>query len=271
VIEVDRTVNATGLVSLADQQVGVGLHLAGQRVTLRMEGPLMAVLGHDGTLLRTLACPIPADRRYRLRGAHRARSGLNVVRPRAGALRALHVDPRHGTGVDWHQSGNPGVKRLPRPARSWRRSSMTDVPPDAADRARALFGDFAEGRWEQTRGEFHENMRGPVDAGRIAHGWAHAASSVGGFERIGEPSARQFGDYTVVEVPLTFEAGKGLGRVALDHEGKVAGLSLQCPHRSRLDPRPVRVFVHGIPGVTDLITPRRPRHARQPPGPGSNP
>src|SRR6266568_5588394 len=74
VIEVDRTVNATGLVSLADQQVGVGLPLAGQRVTLRMEGPLMAVLSHDGTLLRTLACPIPADRRYRLRGARHARS-----------------------------------------------------------------------------------------------------------------------------------------------------------------------------------------------------
>jgi transposase InsO family protein len=74
VIEVDRTVNATGLISLADQQVGVGSPLAGQRVTLRMEGPLMAVLGHDGTLLRTVACPIPADRRYRLRGARRARS-----------------------------------------------------------------------------------------------------------------------------------------------------------------------------------------------------
>jgi Integrase core domain len=74
VIEVDRTVNATGGVSLADQQIGVGLALAGQRVTLRMEGPLMAVLGHDGTLLRTLACPIQPDRRYRLRGARRGRS-----------------------------------------------------------------------------------------------------------------------------------------------------------------------------------------------------
>src|SRR5215471_18078315 len=51
-----------------------GLHLAGQRITLRMEGPLMAVLGHDRTLLRTLACPVPADRRSRLRGARRARS-----------------------------------------------------------------------------------------------------------------------------------------------------------------------------------------------------
>ena len=74
VIEVDRTVNATGGVSLADQQVGVGSPLAGQRVTMRMEGPLMAVLAHDGTLLRTMACPIPANRRSRLRGVRRARS-----------------------------------------------------------------------------------------------------------------------------------------------------------------------------------------------------
>jgi transposase InsO family protein len=74
VIEVDRTVNATGGVSLGGQQAGVGLPLTGQRVTLRMEGPLMAVIGHDGSLLRTLACPIPADRRYRLRGARRGRS-----------------------------------------------------------------------------------------------------------------------------------------------------------------------------------------------------
>ena len=55
VIEVDRTVNASGL---ADQQVGVGSPLAGQRVTLRMEGPLMAVLGHDGrSCAPWLPCP----------------------------------------------------------------------------------------------------------------------------------------------------------------------------------------------------------------------
>ena len=81
VIEADRTVNATGLISLGDQQVSIGLQLAGQRVTLRMEGPLMAVLSHDGTLLRTLACPVPVDRRPRLRGARRARSQP----PRPGA------------------------------------------------------------------------------------------------------------------------------------------------------------------------------------------
>jgi hypothetical protein len=74
VIEVDRTVNATGLIGLADGQISIGFQLAGQRVTLRMEGPLMAVLDSDGTLLRTMACPIPAERHPRLRGARRGRS-----------------------------------------------------------------------------------------------------------------------------------------------------------------------------------------------------
>jgi transposase InsO family protein len=74
VIEVDRTVNASGVIGLAKGQVSVGFQLAGQRVTLRMEGPLMAVIGSDGSLLRTMACPIPGDRRYRLRGARRGRA-----------------------------------------------------------------------------------------------------------------------------------------------------------------------------------------------------
>lgn len=149
---------------------------------------------------------------------------------------------------------------------------MPNVPPDAIDRARALFGDFTEGRWEQARGKLHQDMRGHVDVvGRIAHGWAHTASHAGGFERVGEPSARQFGDYTLVELPLTFKAGEGLGRVALDQEGKVAGLSVQYPRRHRLDPRPVRILARGIPGVRDLITVGRPRHARRLPRPVSNP
>ena len=149
---------------------------------------------------------------------------------------------------------------------------MPDVPPDAIDRAQALFGDLTEGRWEQAREKLHQDMAGHVDViGLIAHGWAHPASPAGGVERVGEPSARQFGDYTVVELPLTFNAGEGLGRVALDQEGKVAGLSVQCPRRHRLDPRPVRILVHGIPGVRDLITLGRPRHGRRLPRPASNP
>jgi hypothetical protein len=62
-IEVDRIVSGVGLVGLAGTQLNVGYELAGQRVTLRMEGTQMAVISHDGRLVRTMPCPVrPADR-----------------------------------------------------------------------------------------------------------------------------------------------------------------------------------------------------------------
>ena len=73
-IEVDRVVNGVGLAGLAGKQVNVGYELAGQRVTLRMDGTQMAVFSHDGELLRTMACPVPPADRRQLRGARRARS-----------------------------------------------------------------------------------------------------------------------------------------------------------------------------------------------------
>src|SRR5262249_62318898 len=104
----DGTVTAPGGRRRGDQRVGVGPPLAGQGVTLGMEGPLMAVLGPDGTLLRTLACPIPADRRYRLRGARRARSlppqpGGPITVQRRGAA------PGGGAGPP-AQNPPPGVR-----------------------------------------------------------------------------------------------------------------------------------------------------------------
>ena len=71
-VEVERMVNATGLVSLAGGQLNVGFELAGQRVTLRLDGTQMAVISHDGTLLRSMPCPVPPRDRPRLRGARRA-------------------------------------------------------------------------------------------------------------------------------------------------------------------------------------------------------
>ena len=68
VIEVDRTVNASGNVSLGDRIISAGLPLAGQRVTLRLDGPVVHVLA-AGVLARTVACPVPPEARPRLRGA----------------------------------------------------------------------------------------------------------------------------------------------------------------------------------------------------------
>jgi hypothetical protein len=41
-------------------RVSVGFELAGQRVTLRMDSTQMGFISHDGTLLRTVHCPVPA-------------------------------------------------------------------------------------------------------------------------------------------------------------------------------------------------------------------
>jgi hypothetical protein len=65
-------VNACGLAGLAGAQVNVGYEPAGQRVILRMDGTQMAVISQDGTLLRTMPCPVPLADRSRLRGARRA-------------------------------------------------------------------------------------------------------------------------------------------------------------------------------------------------------
>jgi hypothetical protein len=74
VIEIERTVSASGNVSVGDHTIGAGVPLAGQRVTLRLEGPLAHILA-NGTLVRTVACPVPETSRSRLRGARAGAAG----------------------------------------------------------------------------------------------------------------------------------------------------------------------------------------------------
>ena len=105
VIEVDRTVNASGTVGLATDQVSVGSPLAGQRVTLRMEGPLMAVIGSDGSLLRTMACPIPA--RAPLPAARRPHAAGPSRHHRAGP------SPSSGGSLAGARSWSPARRSTP--------------------------------------------------------------------------------------------------------------------------------------------------------------
>ena len=58
-IEVDRLVNACGQVGLAGVQHPIGYHLAGQRVTVRLDRGVMQILDRDRTLLRSLPNPLP--------------------------------------------------------------------------------------------------------------------------------------------------------------------------------------------------------------------
>ena len=68
VIEVERTVSASGNISVGDRVIGAGLPLAGQRVTIRLDGPVAHILS-GCTVVRTVACPVPQPARAQLRGA----------------------------------------------------------------------------------------------------------------------------------------------------------------------------------------------------------
>ena len=82
-VEVDRVVNASGLVGLAGRYVSVGQALAGRRVTLRLDGDLAHVID-DGVLVRTLPAPVPPSLRRRLHGVRLASPDRPVP---AGPLR----------------------------------------------------------------------------------------------------------------------------------------------------------------------------------------
>jgi Protein of unknown function (DUF3887) len=125
--------------------------------------------------------------------------------------------------------------------------------PDMKDRVRVLFGDLIAGRWETVYREFDVSLRGQVDVIRFAEAWTRTVDSAGSFEQMGASSIRQSGDYTLVDVPLTFAAGKAIAQVVFAPEGKIAGVALKYPRRRRLDPRRVRFFVLRNPEIAKLL------------------
>ena len=99
-----------------------------------------------------------------------------------------------------------------------------EILPGTAERAAVLLADVAERRWEQATSDFDQRMAKALDARRLAGAWAQVVGTAGEYQGMGEPVARQAGDYTVVDVPLRFEAAEMTGRVSYDRAGHVAGL-----------------------------------------------
>ncbi len=67
-MEIQRTVNATGTVSIAGKYHSVAQHFAGRRITLRLETTLAHVI-IDGVLARTIPLTLTPTQRARLQGA----------------------------------------------------------------------------------------------------------------------------------------------------------------------------------------------------------
>ncbi|MFJ6054883.1 IS481 family transposase [Streptomyces sp. NPDC092307] len=93
VVEVDRIVGRDGDVGLGGERVKLASHLAGQQVTLRLDGQLMHVIA-DGKVVKTLPAPVPVERRAQISGARAPRTA--VIPPSAQALRAHRRVPVDG-------------------------------------------------------------------------------------------------------------------------------------------------------------------------------
>lgn len=94
-LELERTVNASGVISLSNTQFCVGSHFAGERVRIVLERDVAHIV-RDGVVVRSFPCVLPPERRQRLQGARVAehvelRTEALVVARRVSANGSIRV------------------------------------------------------------------------------------------------------------------------------------------------------------------------------------
>lgn len=152
----------------------------------------------------------------------------------AAALQAA-VDRARSAGRSWKEIGaalettrQAAFQRFGRPIDPRTGAPMTrQARPGTVDQAVTIFAAMADGRWDDARRDFTEEVAAALSADRLAAGWARTIGMVGSFERMGEPLAYPLDDHTVVDIPLHFEAGDRTGRVTFDGDGNIVGLFLR--------------------------------------------
>jgi hypothetical protein len=95
-VEVERLVNAGGIITLGNEVIQVGSPLAGRPARIRLDGKVMHVVTQDGVLWRSLPCPIPPSQRHKLQGVRLA--GPEPL-PRASLVVQRKVSSRGGIQV----------------------------------------------------------------------------------------------------------------------------------------------------------------------------
>jgi len=154
----------------------------------------------------------------------------------AAALR-LAVDQARAAGRTWQELGDvlgvtrqAAFQRFGHPVDPRTGQPMSEaMVPAAAERATQLMIDWIEGRYGQVTADFNQIMAEKMSADGLADAWAQLAGLVGRYEQMGEAAARQAGDLTIVDIPMTFEASEMKGRVVYDKDGKVTGLFVLAP------------------------------------------
>ena len=163
---------------------------------------------------------------------------LRKVRDAEATLRDA-VDAARAAGHTWQELGDllgtsrqAAFQRFGRPVDPATGASMADLKlPDAIHRAEGLVAELVGCQWHEVRRDFDDRMRDAVGEDELRLAWAQVAGSVGRYERMGEPYARSTGDYTVVHLPVAFEAGERTVLVTYRDDGQVAGLWIRPPEQ----------------------------------------
>jgi hypothetical protein len=210
--------------------------------TQKGEAPLSDVAGlaehvADGARLLAAAARSGPDT------GHGVTSGLALVRMAAGLQKLADatlrgaVDEARAAGRTWQEIGDAlGVTRQaafqrfghPIDPRTGKPMN-TSIKPGAAEHATQLVIDWIAGDYPALSADFNAEVAEKASAEIMASAWATVIGMVGAYEGMGQPRVRQWGDYTVVDIPLSFEAGEMNARVAYDADGKVAGVHAVPP------------------------------------------
>ena len=160
-----------------------------------------------------------------------------TVQEQAERLLTTAVARARAQGMTWADIGTAlgisrqgAFQRFGRPIDPRTEQPMDTTPLAGVEpRAVSLFALLAAGQWEAARADFDATMTAQLPADRLADNFATVVSMVGEFQHTGAPHSRREGAYTVVDVPLAFEAGDMTGRVAFADSGEVAGLFILDP------------------------------------------
>lgn len=183
------------------------------------------------------------------RGGH-ATSDLALVAMAASLHAAAGQTLRHAVdrartaGRTWQEIGDilgvtrqAAFQRFGHPIDPRSGQPMSEaIRPGAAGHAVQLVIDWIAGDFAAMSADFSDEVRAKASARTMAAAWAQVTGMVGAYEGMDEPVARQWGDFTVVDIPLRFEAGSMNARVSYDTGGTVAGVFLLDPRTAPAAP-----------------------------------
>ena len=101
--------------------------------------------------------------------------------------------------------------------------------PSPADLAKQIVQKIAAGQFDAVEGQYTPQMSAALPSGRLASAWAGVLTQMGSFDSVAEATTTKVQTIDVVVLACKFEKGLIDVQIALDPQGKLAGIHF-APH-----------------------------------------